>query len=95
MDDKHAQQHEQAVNYWRSVEQQGRQDQAEAQQHIRDRAAGRGNGAPAPAARATPVALCRVRPGVLRQPDRIRLAQAGVNRSSARSRGPGAPAGRL
>jgi hypothetical protein len=35
MDDKHTQQHEQAVNYWRSVEQQGRQDQAEAQQHIR------------------------------------------------------------
>jgi hypothetical protein len=35
MDDRRAQLHEQAVNYWRSVEQQGRQDQAEAQQHIR------------------------------------------------------------
>jgi hypothetical protein len=35
MDDKRAQQHEQAVNYWRSVEQQGRQDQAEAHRHIR------------------------------------------------------------
>ena len=35
MDDRHIQQHEQAVNYWRSVEQQGRRDQAEAQQHIR------------------------------------------------------------
>jgi len=35
MDDKRTQQHEQAVNYWRSVEQQGRRDQAEAEQHIR------------------------------------------------------------
>ena len=35
MDDKRVQLHEQAVNYWRSVEQQGRQDQAEAQRHIR------------------------------------------------------------
>lgn len=37
MDDnnRRTQQHEQAVNYWRTVERQGRQDQAEAQQHIR------------------------------------------------------------
>ena len=34
MDDRRIQQHEQAVNYWRKVEQQGRQDQAEAQQNI-------------------------------------------------------------
>jgi hypothetical protein len=35
MDDKRAEQHEQAVAYWRSVEQRDRQDQAEAQQHDR------------------------------------------------------------
>ena len=35
MDDRWIQQHEQAVNYWRNIERQGRQDQAEAQQHIR------------------------------------------------------------
>jgi hypothetical protein len=35
MDDRRAQQHEMAVNYWRSVEQQGRLEQAEAQRHIR------------------------------------------------------------
>jgi hypothetical protein len=35
MDDRRIQRHEQAVNYWRNVEQQGREDQAEAQQHIR------------------------------------------------------------
>ena len=34
-DNRRTQQHEQAVNYWRTVERQGRQDQAEAQQHIR------------------------------------------------------------
>ena len=34
MDDRRMQQHEQAVNYWRRVERQGRQDQAEALQHI-------------------------------------------------------------
>ena len=35
MDERRTQQHEQAVNYWRSVEEQGRQDRAEAQKHIR------------------------------------------------------------
>ena len=35
MDDRRIQQHEQAVNYWRSVERQGRGDQAEAERHIR------------------------------------------------------------
>ena len=35
MDDRRIQQHEQAVTYWRTVERQGREDQAEAQQHIK------------------------------------------------------------
>ena len=35
MDDRCVQQHEQAVDDWRKVERQGRQDQSEAQQHIR------------------------------------------------------------
>jgi len=34
MDDKRAQQLEQVENYWRSVEQRGRQETAEAQRHI-------------------------------------------------------------
>lgn len=35
MDDRRIQQHEQAVSYWRKVERQGQQDEAQAQQHIR------------------------------------------------------------
>ena len=35
MDDRRIQQHEQAVNHWRSVERQGRDDQAEAERHIK------------------------------------------------------------
>ena len=35
MDDTRNEQHEQAMNYWRTVERQGRQDQADAQQQIR------------------------------------------------------------
>ena len=35
MDERRVQQHEQAVTYWRTVERQGREDQAEAQEQIR------------------------------------------------------------
>jgi hypothetical protein len=35
MDDRRIQQHEQAVSYWRNVERQGQQVEAQAQQHIR------------------------------------------------------------
>jgi hypothetical protein len=35
MDDRRIQQHEQAVTYWRTVERQGRDDQAEAHGQIR------------------------------------------------------------
>jgi hypothetical protein len=36
MDDRHARQHEQAVNFWREVAREARTDERVARQHIRE-----------------------------------------------------------